>query len=80
MPIYEYKCSACGHKFEELQDMKAVKTFVCPKCKGIAERMLSAATPISSHGCAGHGHCGVKEGGEMLPCASGCAGGKCRGF
>jgi len=32
MPTYEYACSACGHKFEEFQSIKAKPTVKCPKC------------------------------------------------
>lgn len=43
MPIYEFKCSSCGHQFEELilgrLDMSEVS---CPKCsKKNVERLLS---------------------------------------
>jgi putative FmdB family regulatory protein len=78
MPIYEYKCGKCGHKFEELQDMSAAKTSACPKCKGNADRILSAATAISSHGggCAESGHCGIQENSGGHSCSGGCCGGK----
>jgi putative FmdB family regulatory protein len=42
MPVYEYECSACGHRFEEWQKItdKPVKT--CPKCKARkVERLIS---------------------------------------
>ena len=42
MPVYEYECSACSHRFEEWQKIndKAVK--VCPKCKARkVERLIS---------------------------------------
>ena len=32
MPTYQYECQACGHDFEELQDMSAAKLTKCPKC------------------------------------------------
>jgi len=32
MPTYDYKCTACGHTFEELQSMTAEHLEVCPKC------------------------------------------------
>jgi putative FmdB family regulatory protein len=37
MPTYEYRCTACGHEFEELQSMTADPLTICPKC---AEPML----------------------------------------
>lgn len=34
MPIYEYLCNNCGHKFEELRSMDDKdKEISCPKCK-----------------------------------------------
>ena len=33
MPIYEYECQACGHRFEEWQKMSDEPVKVCPKCK-----------------------------------------------
>jgi len=30
MPIYEYKCRGCGHKFEEL--VLGEEEIKCPKC------------------------------------------------
>jgi putative FmdB family regulatory protein len=33
MPIYEYECQACGHRFEEWQKMSDKPVKACPKCK-----------------------------------------------
>jgi putative FmdB family regulatory protein len=33
MPTYEYKCSACGHKFERFQSIMADPIKQCPACK-----------------------------------------------
>ena len=32
MPIYEYKCSACNHSFEQLQKMTDKPLRTCPEC------------------------------------------------
>ncbi|MFV9474506.1 FmdB family zinc ribbon protein [Advenella sp. RU8] len=32
MPIYAYKCSACGHEQDVLQKMSDEPLTVCPKC------------------------------------------------
>lgn len=32
MPIYEYKCGACGHRLEKLQRMSDDPLTECPKC------------------------------------------------
>jgi putative FmdB family regulatory protein len=33
MPTYEYKCNACGHKFERFQSIMAGPIKQCPACK-----------------------------------------------
>jgi putative FmdB family regulatory protein len=32
MPIYEYRCSACGHELEALQKFADAKLLTCPAC------------------------------------------------
>jgi putative FmdB family regulatory protein len=45
MPIYEYACGACGHRFEEWQKMSDKPVRVCPKCKAKkVEKLISATT------------------------------------
>lgn len=44
MPIYEYRCDACGHQKEHLQKMDAPALTTCPACgKDSYSKMLSAA-------------------------------------
>ena len=33
MPTYDYQCDACGHKFEEFQNITAPVLTKCPACK-----------------------------------------------
>jgi putative FmdB family regulatory protein len=33
MPTYDYECSACGHRFDELQSFNDPVLTKCPKCK-----------------------------------------------
>lgn len=33
MPTYEYKCDACGHRFDELQSFSEPLLKKCPACK-----------------------------------------------
>lgn len=33
MPTYDYKCSACGHTFDELQSFSEPALTKCPACK-----------------------------------------------
>ena len=34
MPLYEYECEACGHRFEKIQKFSDVLESVCPKYGG----------------------------------------------
>lgn len=42
MPLYEYKCGKCGHRFEKIESVSATTTKKCPKCGRRAERQLAA--------------------------------------
>ncbi len=42
MPLYEYRCKACGHRFEKIQTFSAADEKECPVCKGEVERLISA--------------------------------------
>jgi putative FmdB family regulatory protein len=33
MPTYDYECTACGHRFDELQSFAEPALTKCPKCK-----------------------------------------------
>ncbi len=42
MPLYEYRCKACGHSFEKIQSFSAEPERVCPRCSGELVRPISA--------------------------------------
>ena len=42
MPLYEYQCKQCGHRFEKIQSFSAPEEKVCPECGGEVERLISA--------------------------------------
>jgi putative FmdB family regulatory protein len=42
MPIYEYKCGACGHKFEKLQKIADPPCKKCPQCGGALRKLISS--------------------------------------
>ena len=44
MPIYEYRCQACGHELEKLQKMSDAPLVDCPACgKPALNKLVSAA-------------------------------------
>ena len=44
MPIYEYRCSACGHQKDHLQKMSDAPLSICPACGADAyTKQISAA-------------------------------------
>jgi putative FmdB family regulatory protein len=47
MPLYEYKCKKCGHRFERIQTYSAEDAKDCPLCQGEVERLIS--TPARAH-------------------------------
>ena len=42
MPLYAYRCTKCGHRFEKIQNFNATPESECPKCQGVLERPLTA--------------------------------------
>lgn len=42
MPLYEYKCVKCGHRFEKIESVDASAKKKCPECGSTAERMFAA--------------------------------------
>lgn len=42
MPIYEYQCNKCGHRFEAIQKVSDAPLKRCEKCKGKVERIVSS--------------------------------------
>ena len=47
MPTYEYKCAACGHKFEKFQSITAAPIKQCPSCgKNKAERQIGTGAGL----------------------------------
>ena len=42
MPLYEYQCDACAHRFEVIQKYSDAPIDVCPKCGGAVSKLLSS--------------------------------------
>ena len=46
MPIYEYQCGACDHRFEMKQGFDAETTQTCPLCNSASKRKFHSPTVI----------------------------------
>ena len=42
MPLYEYLCKKCGHRFEEIKKFSDKQPTKCPECGGVIEQVISA--------------------------------------
>jgi putative FmdB family regulatory protein len=42
LPLYEYRCTQCGNRFEKIQGFNSEPEMVCPKCGGVLMRPLTA--------------------------------------
>jgi len=42
MPLYEYQCDACSHRFERIQKFSDPHVDTCPKCGGAVHKLLSS--------------------------------------
>ena len=42
MPLYEYECKKCGHRFEKIQKFSDKMIKKCPDCGGAVEQVISA--------------------------------------
>ena len=63
MPIYEYACDACGHRFEKLMRISADPP-ACPECEaGPARKLVSASGFILKGGGWYKDHYGLKSSG-----------------
>ena len=42
MPLYEYLCDACGHRFEKIQKFSDPIVDTCPVCGGAVRKLISS--------------------------------------
>lgn len=42
MPLYEYQCESCGHRFEVIQKFSDAPVDVCPKCGAKVHKLISS--------------------------------------
>ncbi|MEZ4455390.1 MAG: zinc ribbon domain-containing protein [Gemmatimonadales bacterium] len=71
MPIFEYRCNACGKQFEEL--VFADTKVACPACQGkkVTKQLSVPAPPVAARSAA----VPACEGGPPSSC---CGGGACQ--
>jgi putative FmdB family regulatory protein len=52
MPIYAYKCSACGHAEDVMQKVSDAPLSVCPKCgaEAFAKQLTAAGFQLKGSG------------------------------
>jgi putative FmdB family regulatory protein len=74
MPIYEFQCSACGKKFEELfRSTVSVKPPACPKCHSRkTERQFSVFGMSGGSVVKSEGGSGTSCGGCRRSSCAGC--------
>ena len=66
MPLYEYECRKCHHRFERIQKFSDPLVRKCPKCKtGRVDKLISApAVQFKGTGWYVTDYAGKKGGGE----------------
>jgi putative FmdB family regulatory protein len=66
VPIYEWKCEACGREVEILHKRPVKKDWrACDKCKGIMKRKISAPSEPVVHGFSEkNGYSNIKDTGK----------------
>jgi putative FmdB family regulatory protein len=42
MPLYEYQCESCAHRFERIQKFSDPPVATCPQCGGAVRKLLSS--------------------------------------
>lgn len=61
MPVYDYKCVQCAHRFDLLRSLSARDDVKCPRCGGAVVRVYegkwSALGRVSGGGCSCGGNC-----------------------
>ena len=52
MPIYEYRCSSCGHELEALQKLADAPLVACPSCHAdaLVKRVSASAFQLKGSG------------------------------
>jgi putative FmdB family regulatory protein len=75
MPLYEYRCQGCGHRFEILQRLgDGADGLACPRCDdpGLEKQFSTFATATPSDPAAAS--CGAGDCGAGACCGGGACG------
>lgn len=67
MPLYDYKCTKCGKKFEVIQKMSDEAVAACPDCGGEGKRQISTEIGISFKGTGFYVNDSHSSGGSSVP-------------
>ncbi len=92
MPLYEYECKKCGHRFERIQTYSEPPVKRCPKCKKGRVMKLPSAPAVQFKGTGWYvtdyarkgtssslpdrGESGKEKDAEKKPASGAAAGGK----
>lgn len=77
MPIYEYECGSCDHRFEELVKVNGSPAMAaCPECGSSDTARLMSAFAVRSSNGAGNGLASAMSNASAAG-AGGCCGGAC---
>ena len=72
MPIYDYKCKKCGHRFEKIQRHAERAVKKCPECGGVLEKLITApAVHFKGSGFYGTDYAKKSSGGDSKSDSSG---------
>jgi putative FmdB family regulatory protein len=82
MPLYEYRCEACGEKEEKLQSFSAPTEHDCSACgasTGMKRQISTTAFALSGDGwyASGYGSSGKSEAPAAAPATPAASGGSC---
>ncbi|MDJ0807448.1 MAG: zinc ribbon domain-containing protein [Gammaproteobacteria bacterium] len=84
MPIYEYRCEACGHELEALQKMNDAPLAICPECSQTTLKKALSAAGFRLKGSGwyetdfkGGNEKNVHNAGQPTEKKSACSGGSC---
>ena len=70
MPVYDYKCIECGHRFDLLRSISNTSPVTCPQCGGQVVRVYEGKWSVGKRAAGGGGcSCGGNCGGNCAGCA-----------